>query len=229
MPVRLPLYINPERATARGFDASGEFALEKMDRLRERLFPPFGKVTARLKFNKDGRRKSLVGHVSGEMIIECQRCMLALEMPVDHQFKLGLVETEAEIDGLLPDEEPLMISNEDLFLADIIEDELELLLPMVAMHDVGTCEKRSMPAGMEEIPEEEPVIEEKRPNPFAAWGDLKTIKPKAIRAIVDSINVKSIKIVTKEFYHGCSKKQKITFKTWHASFTRRDQSTNIFN
>ena len=173
MPERLPLYINPERAAARGFDATGEFALEKMERLRERLFLPFGKVTARLKFDKDGRRKFLMGHISGEMIVECQRCMLALEMPVDHQFKLGLIETEAEIDRLLPDEEPLMISNEDIFLADIIEDELELLLPMVAMHEVGACENRSMPASMEEIPEEEPVIEEKRPNPFAMLGDLK--------------------------------------------------------
>ena len=175
MPERLPLYINPERAAARGFDASGEFTLEKMDRLGDRLLPPYGKVSARLKFDKDGRRKYLVGHLSGEMFIECQRCMQALEMSIDHQFKLGLVETEAEIDSLFPDEEPLMISNEDLLLADIIEDELELLLPMVAMHEVGTCKNHSMPANIE-APDETPAVKEtekKRPNPFAVLGELK--------------------------------------------------------
>lgn len=180
MPERLPLYINPERAAARGFEGAGEFDLSKMDRLRERLLPPFGTVTANLRFDKNGRRKYLVGRIRGEMIVQCQRCLLALEMPVDHQFKLGLIETEAEIDHLFADEEPLMISNEDLFLADIIEDELELLLPMVVMHDVGACENQSMPADMsvnnDNTPArsaDEPVEEKKRPNPFAVLGKLK--------------------------------------------------------
>ncbi len=177
MPERLPLHINPERAAARGFDGSGDFSLEKMSRLHDRLLSPYGKVTARLKFDKDGRRKYLVGAITGVMIVECQRCMLALEMPIDHQFKLGLVETEAEIERLFPGEEPLMISNEDLLLADIVEDELELLLPMVAMHEVGTCENRSMPVIVEEVdiesePEEEPVAKDKRPNPFAGLGEI---------------------------------------------------------
>jgi len=181
MPERLPLFINPERAAARGYEASGVYMLEKMDRLRERLIEPYGKVEVRLKFDKDGRRKSLAGHIVGEMVVECQRCMSALEMPIDHHFQLGLIETEAEIDGLLPGEEPLMISNEDLFLADIIEDELELLLPMVVMHDAGSCELRAMPAftgaftgeEIEEIPDEAPEIEDKRPNPFAVLVELK--------------------------------------------------------
>jgi len=173
MPERLPIYINPERAAASGLDASGEFVLEKMERLRDRLLPPYGSVEARLSFGKEGRRKYLSGHIVGKMVVECQRCMSALEKPVDHQFRLGLIETEVEIDMLLPGEEPLMISNEDLFLADVIEDELELLLPMVAMHEAGSCEQREMSAIVDEIPEDEPVVEDKRPNPFAALVDLK--------------------------------------------------------
>jgi len=174
MPQRLPLYINPERAAARGFEASGEFMLEKMNGLRERLLTPYGKVEAKLKFNKEGRRKNVKGHIVGEMIVECQRCMSALKIPVDHYFQLGFVEGEDEIDRLLPGEEPLLVNNsEDIFLADIIEDELELLLPMVTMHDIGACEQREMFVTVEEAPEEEPAVEEKRPNPFAVLGVLK--------------------------------------------------------
>ncbi|MDH3325946.1 MAG: YceD family protein [Gammaproteobacteria bacterium] len=180
MSKRLPIHINPERAVARGLEASGDFLLEKMDDLRDRLFAPYGKVSARFKFDKNGSRKRLTGHIVGEMIVECQRCMGGLKMPIDHHFQLGLIESEAEIDRLYPGEEPLMIGNEDLFLADIVEDELELLLPMVVMHDVGLCEQHVAPS-VEKVPDElhvnspvdESVIENKRPNPFAVLIDLK--------------------------------------------------------
>ncbi len=172
MPERLPIYINPERAVARGLEASGSFKLEKMDRLRDRLLSPYGEVNVALQFGAEGKRKYLKGHIVGEMILECQRCMSDMKMVVDHSFRLGFIQSEAEIDALLPGEEPLMVNNEDLFIADIIEDELELLLPMVVMHDPGSCEANVL-STIEEEPEEEPVIEDKRPNPFAVLVDLK--------------------------------------------------------
>ena len=173
MPERLPLSINPERAAARGLKASGVFLLEKMERLHDRLMPPYGEVNVDLKFGKEGKRKYLTGHITGNMVMECQRCMSEMGETVDHQFRLGMIESEAEIESLLPGEEPLLISNDDIFIADIIEDELELLLPMVVMHNDKSCRNNYAMPTVEDLPVEEPVVEKKRPNPFAVLADLK--------------------------------------------------------
>ena len=121
---------------------SGDLLLEDMQRLRDRLLPPYGEVSVELEFIKEGRRNRLNGSIIGHLVVECQRCMESMLFDVNHQFKLAFVHSEAEVDTLLPGDEPCLISDdEDLHLSDIIEDELELLLPMIVMHKDENCNK----------------------------------------------------------------------------------------
>lgn len=180
MPERLPLSVNFERAAGRGLEGSGDFSLAKMTRLRDRLAEPFGQVSVKLKFGKLEKRKFLNGRIIGQMVAECQRCMTGVDIPVDHHFKLGMVESEAEIDELLPGQEPILVSNEDIYIADIIEDELELLLPMVVLHDESVCQNNYAVPAVDELPAKDEATEVnenskeiKRPNPFAVLSSLK--------------------------------------------------------
>jgi len=175
MPERLPVFINPENVTSRGLQASGVLSLEKMDRIVDRLLAPFGKVQVSLAFAKEGQHMTMCGKVDGNMFVECQRCMQALEFKVDHEFELGLIKSEAEIECLLPGQEPLLIGHEDIRLADIIEDELELLLPMSVMHEPEECSVVWDYGVKEEMIIEDDSSNEQPPkkNPFSALADLK--------------------------------------------------------
>ena len=175
MPERLPVFINPEKVTARGLKTSGELYLEKMDRLIDRLVAPFGKVHVALEFSKYEQRMMMRGHIDGTMYLECQRCMQAVEFDVNHEFELGFIKNEAEIDNLLPGQEPLLVGQEDIRLADVIEDELTLLLPISIMHEPQACfEKNDYGLEKSEIKQDKVVVETPlKKNPFAVLADLK--------------------------------------------------------
>ena len=173
MPDRIPISINPEHAATRGFRTSGLLKLESMERLLDRLVAPFGEVKVELEFGKRGQRMFLQGDVTGEAILQCQRCLQEMKQEINHQFRLGLIFSEAEIDGLLPGEEPLLISddNEELRLAEVIEDELELLLPMVVKHSADMCQTGMEPA--KEIEQVQVEVKTSKKNPFEVLMDLK--------------------------------------------------------
>lgn len=175
MPERLPVFINPEKVTARGLKTSGELYLEKMDRLIDRLVAPFGKVQVVLEFSKSGRRMMMQGHIDGTMYVECQRCMQAVEFNVNHDFELGFVKNEAEIDNLLPGQEPLFIGQEDIRLADVVEDELTLLLPISIMHEPQACFENNEYGLEKQVINKDRVVVETpvKKNPFAVLADLK--------------------------------------------------------
>jgi len=167
----MPISINPEHAATRGFRTSGLLKLESMDRLLDRLVAPFGEVKVELEFGKHGQRMFLQGNVTGEAVLQCQRCLQKMRQEINHQFRLGLISCEAEIEGLLPGEEPLLIEDdsEDLRLIEVIEDELELLLPMVVKHPAEICQ-----TGIEPSTEtEQVVIKTSKKNPFEVLMDLK--------------------------------------------------------
>jgi len=169
MPDRMPILINPEHAATRGLQTSGVLKLKDMARLNDRLVAPFGEVNVELTFGKQGQRMFVQGSIAGYASLQCQRCLQAVKQEINHKFKLGMIQSDAEVDCLLPGEEPMLISGEDYRLADIIEDELELLLPMVVKHPDDQCESGMEPAA------DEPELEEVKTskNPFAELVDLK--------------------------------------------------------
>lgn len=164
---RLPVFINPEHACNRGLICSGSLDLEKMQRLRDRLSAPYGTVNIELTFYKEGRGNKLEGSISGNMVAECQRCMQAMPIEVNHAFKLAFITSEAEIETLMPGEEPCMANEGDLLLADIIEDELELSLPMIVMHDNEQCGEKTNES------EDARESDSQKQNPFAVLSELK--------------------------------------------------------
>ena len=189
MPDRIPISVNPEHAATRGFKTSGKLKLETMERLLDRLLPPYGEVTVELGFGKNGRKMFLQGNIVGEAVLQCQRCLKDMNLEINHQFRLSFVSTEAEIDELLPGEEPLMLNGDpstgsfnkkdELRLADVIEDELELLLPMVIKHssDVGEdiCQNDILSTHENSIDRniEQNEVKPSKKNPFAVLKDLK--------------------------------------------------------
>ena len=144
---RLPLFADPIRLANTCFQGNGTLALAGMTRLAPSLFGDNGAVEVALSAGMEQGRAVLHGHLKGRLSLQCQRCLEAVPLEVDHAFSLAVVACEDEIAALPPACEPLLNRGEEIALADVFEDELLLLLPIVPMHEAGACGAAPVAAG----------------------------------------------------------------------------------
>jgi len=169
MSADLPELIDPWRALETEARYAGSLRLARMARLRESLREAEGEARFTLAFSRDLEGRGLVqGQIQARLILTCQRCLEALDLPVQAPLALALV-TGLDEARLLPEDlDPLVVTGESLPLADLIEDELLLALPLIPMHDPGACPQAR---GQEE--EEGAHQSEEAPRPFAILSVLK--------------------------------------------------------
>ncbi|MBU3647087.1 MAG: DUF177 domain-containing protein [Limnohabitans sp.] len=103
--------------------------------------------------------------------LTCQRCLhpVPVELLIEQDFRFVADEATAlaEDDEA---EEDLLVLEEGFDLMALIEDELLMSLPLVPMHP--TCLSERVPTSKEE----EAILSEAKPNPFAVLASLKTRK-----------------------------------------------------
>ncbi len=165
---RLPEFIEPLRLAELGRSLKGRLPLARFRRLAESLHDSDGE-DVELEFGVDEQgRPRVVGRVCARLEVICQRCLTPMVLPMDLAVRLYLaVADEPDVaDGF----ETLSVSDKPMLLADIVEDELILGLPLVAMHSRDACAARTeYSAGADKAPE-------KHENPFAALAALKKDK-----------------------------------------------------
>ena len=79
----------------------------------------------------------LTGRLETSLELECQRCLKALEWPVTLDFSLMIDAS----DELVSDSSVDTLYSDDGYIdiAEVVEDELLLAIPLVAMHEDTTC------------------------------------------------------------------------------------------
>ena len=138
----LPQTVEPVGLADVGRSFRGEIAVGAFERLRPLLADTEGTLQVSLAFRRDERRlRVLTGSIAGEIRLVCQRCLRAMAFPLQVEFSLGIVTSEAEIDRLPPGYEPLQVDGEPLKTVEVVEDEVLLAIPPVPMHSGGErCE-----------------------------------------------------------------------------------------
>ncbi|MGB7550298.1 MAG: YceD family protein, partial [Chromatiaceae bacterium] len=113
-------------------------------------------------------RGTLRGEIAARLVLTCQRCLGALTWDVNAPLELALISGLDEA-RLLPEElDPLLVSEASIRLLDLIEDELLLALPQIAMHEPGEC----APPGQEAMEVGVELVDAGSPHPFAILGAL---------------------------------------------------------
>lgn len=103
-----------------------------MPRLRESLARDDGEVRFDLEFGRDEFEVAYLRlQAHGQLPLECQRTLDVFELEVSIDQRLGLIVREEDEAALPPGFEPLLIASNELKLADVIEDELILALPVI--------------------------------------------------------------------------------------------------
>lgn len=170
MSARIPYHIDPFREAERGRILEGALMLAKMPRLTALLALAEGDIQGGLKLYKPFARQYRVdAWVKAELSLECQRCLKPYWQPVDSEFTLALVQSDAEADAVSEDIEAYVVEDDDLDLSQLFEDELMLALPSIPRHIIAAdCDWKPWPREADEFEEEEP-----QQNPFAMLSDLK--------------------------------------------------------
>lgn len=129
-----------------------------------------GPLDVELVFSTDTAGRSyLRGMVSLTVELECQRCLQAKTQPLTAHLDLVLLRHEGQIDKYEGESEPLVIEDDGLDLKALIEDELILALPIIAMHDEDCQPWQDKTESEIDDAESEP----ERENPFAMLAQLK--------------------------------------------------------
>ena len=175
MTERLPVYIDPQRFADSGRRLRGQLPLSGMERLTSALHSASGSVEVDLQFEVDRhRRVAVTGTLYAVLDLVCQRCMLGMPFAVQRAVRLAPVSDETEIEILAEGFEPMMLDENGLVaLADLIEDELILALPMISTHAKADCSIRTEFGGDPETMRELASEPEIRRNPFEVLTGLK--------------------------------------------------------
>lgn len=173
----LPELVNLEKWEDAGYVWSGTITPRIMQRLVSVVPEAYQDTPIELKceLTKQGQLLTLIMEFSGDVWVNCQRCLQPLAIDVGHQAQLVLLQRE-EQESLVDDSDDYLLLEELLEeqpenkkgdrmlpLKKLVEDELLLDIPLSAKHD--DCEM-----AVEQVGE---IIEEENENPFAALEALK--------------------------------------------------------
>ncbi len=165
----LPEHIDPLHLADAGVQLAGDLPVARLGRLKAMLASEDASVrlTARFGMDEQGRRV-LKLEATAELEMTCQRCMGRMAVPVAVDATLELVPEDAAGDTASERYEPLFVSRGHMSLAEIVEDELLLQLPMIPRHEPGNgaCLQVAGPADGQEQ-------DQARENPFAVLATLK--------------------------------------------------------
>lgn len=175
---RLPVDVNPFRLVEQRKHLAGVLSLQQLPRLAEMILPESGDFAVDLEFTRSVSGLPIImGTVRGTAMLECQRCMQPVAVPVDCEVRVALTTFESDERPEQEGYDAWLVEDDRLFVQDFVEDEILLALPLVARHE--QCEP--LKALIEALPADEPVIEsgqtddepQGRKNPFAVLKDWK--------------------------------------------------------
>jgi uncharacterized protein len=168
MSAALPESVDAWRMVASRRRFEGELPLGSLPRLRDSLASDEGTVRYRLEFGRDEMNVAFLKlDAEAELPLVCQRSLETFRLPVVVDERLGLIAREADEAALTAGYEPLLVESGELNLADVIEDELILAVPVVPVAP-GSEDK----SGYSTDPDPR-AGEQEKPSPFAALAQLK--------------------------------------------------------
>ena len=169
----IPAYVDVRKAFLQELEINGSVELASLPRIREAAASDEIDVQISLKFVVDrSGRKQIEGSLAAKLEMTCQRCLQAAPLELQESIKLALLVSEDQINGLDPEWDPWITTEPKLELADLVEEQLMLALPIVHMHeDINCIEDLDYRAETDgDLPES---AENETDNPFSILKQLK--------------------------------------------------------
>lgn len=161
---------DPWKFASTGQTLEGSLPLARLERLAGALQSAEGEARYRLTGRVDADGRSLLeAEIDADVLLECQRCLGPVRTALHAHSTLAPIADDGRAAALPGAYEPLVVGEEGVVPADVVEDELILTLPLVAMHDtLHECEA----CGYVVPQPATTTVGEAKPNPFAALPSL---------------------------------------------------------
>ena len=147
-----------------GRDLHGELAVTELPRLEDVVYERAGTVAYALQGSVDRRGKPVIeARIGGTLSLVCQRCLGRMDYELQRSSRFVLIEGSQTLPDV-SDEDPStenIRAEEMCDVADIVEQEVLLGLPLAPVHPEGLCEATP------ELPRDE------NRSPFAELAKLK--------------------------------------------------------
>lgn len=168
----VPVYVDTRRVFQQGAEISGFLDLARLPRFRQMLASDKADINVQLDFSLgDNGYREIHGRVHAAVEVACQRCLEPVAIEVDDELALALVRDDAEAAALRADLDPWFGPDIKLQLADLVEEQLMLSMPIVSYHDDGQCAQPAYAAAPAQPQDDEQ--DTARDNPFAVLEKLK--------------------------------------------------------
>jgi uncharacterized protein len=169
MSAALPETMDPWRMVAARRSFQGVLPLARMQRLGELLADAQGEAEYTLDFGRDELGTAYMDvHVRAPLTLTCQRTLKPFDLPVALDTRLGLIDDDSDEDALPPGCEPLVVIDDRIHPAAVIEDELLLAVPLVPVAPDSEWPAEGMQSTAPDAPDA--TTED---NPFAVLRELK--------------------------------------------------------
>jgi uncharacterized protein len=137
----IPAYVDTRKAFLQEGKTTGFITLDRLPRFVDCLASAKGSVEVELGFDTDQRTgtKIINGRIEALVEVICQRCLEPLEITLSDDINLALIRREADADKLEGDIEPWICEDHKLDVANLVEEQLILCLPLVSYHSDKAC------------------------------------------------------------------------------------------
>jgi uncharacterized protein len=158
-----------DRLADRQADVTFEIPLSRLPRVQAKIAGAAGTVRGVARFRREAGYRVAELELEGEAKLVCQRCLAPMTWPLASETRVALVANESDADRVPQEVETVRAPDDRIRVADLVEEELLLTLPLVPLHaESGEC------TGQDEVPapaqEAAPVQETQRP--FERLGEL---------------------------------------------------------
>lgn len=143
----IPDYVDARKIFAQQALLEGTIAVCAMPRFCELVAATQGDVQVTMKFDLDeSNRRIIQGTLDTQAQIICQRCLEPMLIALHDEFRLAVVESVSKSESLPKSLDPWICEDIKLVLAEVIEEQLILCMPIVSYHDTNCIEKLSFAA-----------------------------------------------------------------------------------
>lgn len=169
MSTELPEFIEPLRLAQHERSLQGLLPIAQMARLQDSLCDNQGEISVVLQFQYDDQHRPVIlGKIQGQLALLCQRCLQPMQYVLQREVVLFILKTGQSDEGLPETADFLTLEQNSLSLWDLVEDEIILSLPIVALHEQCPQNEYSLP---------DEIAQADRPNPFQLLAKLKKPSP----------------------------------------------------
>ena len=165
-----PVFFKPLVLVEQQGSLDGQLEVKDMKRLSEIIYDDSGTIEYHLQLGRDEFEFPYIeGNFKATLKLVCQRCLNPFDLQLRNEISIGLALSEEEIERLPRHYDPMLLTTDQVSLLALVEDEVLLSVPMVPVHEDGSCQASGLIDGSK--PERE--------NPFSVLKELVTKNSKS--------------------------------------------------